>query len=180
MVPWSFLSGLLLLFQDLALRFLRVGDLRNRLVGVESFVIRRIFITAALEAADECDCLVILALLSIIPTRRIVITGFILFGFFHSRLLLFLRIGLPTGNFLSRSVLFFILLLRLLVTSVLLLLLNLSLLLRWLLLSFTFLVAAQEISGTLARLDLLLRFAIGGLRLGFGFLRCTVILLLVL
>ena len=149
---------LLLLLQDLALGLLRVGNLRDRLVGVEAFITRLILVTTALEAPDEGSCAVILLILTLASIRG---GGLVFFlRFFNDRLCLlglgvgFGGLGFRRGS--SRSVL----LLRLLGGRLLLLR---GLGLSNLRLGLTVLVVAQEIGCALARLDLS-----GGLAIGLG------------
>ena len=133
--------------------------------GIESFIIRCVFVAATLETTDKSSRLVILAL--IITTLRSRSIGLFLLFLLRSRLFLSLRFCASLlslrGFLLSRSILL-LLLLSLLVGR--LLLLRLSLLhLRLILL-----VAAQEIGGALARLDLFLRLLLLSLAAGAFFL----------
>lgn len=147
---------LLLLLQDLALGLLRIGDLRDRLVGVEAFIARLILIATALKALDKGGCAVVLLILTLTSIRG---GGLVfLFRFFRDRLcLLSLRVDFGGLGFCRRSS-SSVLLLRLF-GGRLLLLLNLGL--SNFRLGVTVVVVAQEIGRTLARLDLSGGLAIG-------------------
>lgn len=166
---------ILLLLQDLALGLLRVRDLGNWFAGVVALVSRLVLITTALESLDEGDGPVVFFLLTLtrLGSGRIIVVR--LFG----DSLGFLRFGGSLGvgslRFRSRGG-GAILLLGLLVAG---LVLGLGLSGLRFFLRLAVFVVAQEIGGTLARLDLSRGLAVKLLvRGGLFRRRCAVILVL--